>query len=92
MTELFVPNILIVALSWVTFCLHPLAVPGRVSLGAVTVLTMSSQGSATRQNAPKVSSRKTGYIGCTRRKQHNICWTTLCANKYKYINGETGPT
>ena len=55
MTELFIPDILIVALSWVTFWLHPLAVPGRVSLGAVTVLTMSSQGSASRRNAPKVS-------------------------------------
>ena len=55
MTELFIPDILIVALSWVTFWLHPLAVPGRVSLGAVTVLTMSSQGSASRLNAPKVS-------------------------------------
>ena len=55
MTELFVPNILIVVLSWVTFWLHPLAVPGRVSLGAVTVLTMSSQGSASSLNAPKVS-------------------------------------
>ena len=55
MTELFVPNILIVALPWVTFWLHPLAVPGRVSLSAVTVLTMSSQGSASSLNAPKVS-------------------------------------
>lgn len=55
MIELFAPNILIVALSWATFWLHPLAVPGRVSLGVVTFLTISSQGTATRQNAPKVS-------------------------------------
>ncbi|XP_052077660.1 glycine receptor subunit alpha-2-like isoform X1 [Mytilus californianus] len=55
MTEIFIPDILIVVLSWVSFWLHPLAVPGRVSLGAVTVLTMSSQGSASRRNAPRVS-------------------------------------
>ena len=62
MTELFVPDILIVVLSWVTFWLHPLAVPGRVSLGAVTVLTISSQGTATRQNAPKVSYVTAVYV------------------------------
>ncbi|XP_071125831.1 glycine receptor subunit alpha-2-like [Mytilus edulis] len=55
MTEIFIPDILIVVLSWVSFWLHPLAVPGRVSLGAVTVLTMSSLGSASRRNAPRVS-------------------------------------
>ena len=53
--EVFVPDMLIVILSWVTFLINPLAVPARVSLGAVTVLTISSLGSATRHNAPKVS-------------------------------------
>ncbi|XP_076118132.1 glycine receptor subunit alpha-2-like [Mytilus galloprovincialis] len=55
MTEVFIPDVLIVLLSWVTFWLHPDAVPARVSLGAVTVLTISSQGSAARRYAPKVS-------------------------------------
>jgi len=55
LTELFIPDILIVVLSWVSFWLHPLAVPGRVSLGAITVLTISSQGSSSRRHAPKVS-------------------------------------
>lgn len=55
MTEVFIPDILVVVMSWVSFWLHPDAVPGRVSLGAVTVLTISSQGSASRRHAPKVS-------------------------------------
>ena len=52
---MFIPDVLIVVLSWASFWLHPLAVPGRVSLGVITVLTISSQGSASRRNAPKVS-------------------------------------
>lgn len=55
LTEVFIPDILIVVMSWVSFWLHPVAVPGRISLGAVTVLTVSSQGSASRRHAPKVS-------------------------------------
>ncbi|CAG2235750.1 GRGLCN [Mytilus edulis] len=55
MLEIFVPDMLIVIMSWVSFWLHPLAVPGRISLGAITVLTMSSQGSTARLNAPQVS-------------------------------------
>ncbi|XP_052077996.1 glycine receptor subunit alphaZ1-like [Mytilus californianus] len=55
MLEIFIPDMLIVITSWVSFWLHPLAVPGRISLGAITVLTMSSQGSAARLNAPQVS-------------------------------------
>ena len=53
LTELFIPEILV--LSWVSFWLHLLAVPGRVSLDAITVLTISSQGSSARRHAPKVS-------------------------------------
>lgn len=55
MLEIFIPDMLIVITSWVSFWLHPLAVPGRISLGAITVLTMSSQGSAARLHAPQVS-------------------------------------
>ena len=47
---------MIVFLSWVSFFLDPLAVPGRISLGVLTVLTISTQmASAVSSSMPKVS-------------------------------------
>ena len=55
----YVPSIMVVLLSWVSFWLDPLAVPGRTSLGVLTVLTMTTtmtSGSST--SLPKVSYTK----------------------------------
>lgn len=60
--ELFIPDVLIIVLSWVSFWLHPDSVPARVSLGCVTVLTISSQSSASRAHAPRVSYVKASDI------------------------------
>ncbi|VDI05306.1 Hypothetical predicted protein, partial [Mytilus galloprovincialis] len=74
MLEIFVPDMLIVIMSWVSFWLHPLAVPGRISLGAITVLTMSSQGSTARLNAPqperKVSEETAVEMAAKRKEIH----------------------
>ncbi|XP_053400445.1 glycine receptor subunit alpha-2-like [Mercenaria mercenaria] len=54
-TQVFIPSILIVFLSWVSFWLDIDAVPARISLGLLTVLTMTTQSSGARNNLPKVS-------------------------------------
>ena len=41
--EYYIPSILLVTMSWVSFWLDPNAVPARVSLGVTTLLTMSTQ-------------------------------------------------
>ena len=54
-TQVYVPSVLIVILSWVSFWLDFEAVPARISLGLLTVLTMTTQSSGARANLPKVS-------------------------------------
>jgi len=53
--QIYIPSILIVVLSWVSFWLNIDAVPGRVSLGLLTVLTMTTQSSGANASLPKVS-------------------------------------
>ena len=54
-TQVYIPSILIVILSWVSFWLDVEAVPARISLGLLTVLTMTTQSSGARASLPKVS-------------------------------------
>ncbi|GFN82253.1 glycine receptor subunit alpha-2 [Plakobranchus ocellatus] len=53
--QVFVPSILIVVLSWVSFWLDIDAVPARISLGLLTVLTMTTQSANARAHLPRVS-------------------------------------
>lgn len=55
MIQLYIPSILIVFLSWVSFYLNVSAVPARISLGILTVLTLTTQRSAGMAALPKVS-------------------------------------
>ena len=54
-TQIYVPSLLIVILSWVNFWLDCEAVPARISLGLLTVLTMVTQSSGSKSNLPRVS-------------------------------------
>ncbi|GFS17136.1 glycine receptor subunit alpha-1 [Elysia marginata] len=53
--QIYVPGILIVGLSWVSFWLDLEAIPARVSLGVLTVLTLNTHGSHIQSQLPKVS-------------------------------------
>ncbi|XP_061163866.1 glycine receptor subunit alpha-2-like [Saccostrea echinata] len=53
--QIFIPSILIVTLSWVSFWVDMDAIPARVSLGVLTVLTMTTQSSGARSALPRVS-------------------------------------
>lgn len=53
--QLYVPSILIVILSWVSFWINVDAIPARVSLGLLTVLTMTTQSTGANSNLPRVS-------------------------------------
>ncbi|XP_045205198.2 glycine receptor subunit alpha-2-like [Mercenaria mercenaria] len=53
--QIYIPSILTVILSWVNFWLDCTAVPARITLGLLTVLTMTTQSSAARANLPQVS-------------------------------------
>ncbi|XP_063844108.1 glycine receptor subunit alpha-3-like isoform X1 [Scylla paramamosain] len=53
--QTYIPTILIVVISWVSFWLDPNAVPGRVSLGVTTLLTLTTLASGIRAQLPPVS-------------------------------------
>uniref|UniRef100_A0A672NKQ0 Glycine receptor subunit alpha-2-like n=1 Tax=Sinocyclocheilus grahami TaxID=75366 RepID=A0A672NKQ0_SINGR len=53
--QMYIPSLLIVILSWVSFWIHMDAAPARVALGITTVLTMTTQSSGSRASLPKVS-------------------------------------
>ena len=53
--QVYIPTILIVILSWVSFWINVDAIPARVSLGLLTVLTMTTQSTAANSGMPRVS-------------------------------------
>ena len=56
--QTYIPSTLIVVLSWVSFWISSDSVPARISLGVTTVLTMTTQLSASQQSVPRVSYTK----------------------------------
>ena len=55
MMQTYIPSILIVVLSWVSFWINIDAVPARISLGLLTVLTMTTQSVGMWMSLPRVS-------------------------------------
>ncbi|GFN84033.1 hypothetical protein PoB_001053900 [Plakobranchus ocellatus] len=64
MIQIYIPSALIVVLSWVSFCLDVGAVPARISLGILTVLTMTNMKTIAVSSLPKVRSSRVDGI-CT---------------------------
>ncbi|KAK7071309.1 Histamine-gated chloride channel subunit [Halocaridina rubra] len=55
MLHTYVPTVLIVTLSWMSFWIAPDATPARVTLGVTSILTMATQYSQSTKNLPPVS-------------------------------------
>ncbi|XP_034153534.1 glycine receptor subunit alpha-2 isoform X2 [Esox lucius] len=53
--QMYIPSLLIVILSWVSFWINMDAAPARVALGITTVLTMTTQSSGSRASLPKAT-------------------------------------
>jgi len=53
--QTYIPTMLMVSISWVSFWLDPNAAPGRITLGVTTLLTLTTLSSGIRQNLPPVS-------------------------------------
>ena len=58
--QTYIPSVLIVILSWVSFWIDMDAVPARITLGLLTVLTMTTQHSGISARLPRVSYIKVG--------------------------------
>ncbi|KAF8790542.1 glycine receptor subunit alpha-3-like [Argiope bruennichi] len=55
LVQSYLPTILIVVISWVSFWLDVEAIPARITLGVTTLLTISSKSSGIQSNLPPVS-------------------------------------
>ncbi|XP_064652877.1 glycine receptor subunit alpha-2-like isoform X2 [Lineus longissimus] len=55
MIQIYIPSVMIVILSWVAFWISIDAIPARVTIGLLTVLTMTTQSAGARQQLPRVS-------------------------------------
>ncbi|UYV62328.1 hypothetical protein LAZ67_2000111, partial [Cordylochernes scorpioides] len=55
LVQSYLPTILIVVISWVSFWLDVDAIPARITLGVTTLLTISSKGAGIQANLPPVS-------------------------------------
>ena len=53
--QVYVPSILIVILSWVSFWINIESSPARVSIGLLTVLTTTTMSAGARASLPRVS-------------------------------------
>ncbi len=53
--QMYIPSLLSVILSWVSFWINMDAAPARVALGITTVLTRTTQSSGSRASLPKVN-------------------------------------
>ncbi|XP_012939426.1 glycine receptor subunit alpha-3 [Aplysia californica] len=53
--QVYVPSFLVVSLSWVNFWLDINAIPARISLGLLTVLTTTTMSVGAKSNLPRVS-------------------------------------
>ena len=62
--QMYIPSLLIVILSWVSFWINMDAAPARVGLGITTVLTMTTQSSGSRASLPKVSLETSDWPKC----------------------------
>ncbi|XP_067663256.1 glycine receptor subunit alpha-2-like isoform X1 [Haliotis asinina] len=83
--QVYVPSVLIVILSWISFWIDIGAVPARISLGVLTVLTMTTQSSGAQSSLPRVS-----YV-----KAIDV-WMSICLFfvftallEYAYVNVQT---
>ncbi|XP_015428712.1 PREDICTED: glycine receptor subunit alpha-2-like [Dufourea novaeangliae] len=68
MMDYYIPSILIVVISWVSFWLHMDASPPRIVLGTNTILTFMTLASKVANSLPKVSYIKASeiwFLGCT---------------------------
>lgn len=55
LVQSYLPTVLIVVISWVSFWLDVEAIPARITLGVTTLLTISSKGAGIQGNLPPVS-------------------------------------
>ncbi|XP_019379402.1 PREDICTED: glycine receptor subunit alpha-2-like [Gavialis gangeticus] len=88
--QMYIPSLLIVILSWVSFWINMDAAPARVALGITTVLTMTTQSSGSRASLPKDLCTGEGCINSTNgvvvEENNRLCKYLPCGLNYVFID------
>ena len=85
MIQTYIPSVLIVSLSWVSFWINIDAVPARISLGVLTVLTLTTQSVGVWMSLPRVS-----YIKVSAGGLHGISLICRGIRDWSLITGRGG--
>ena len=79
---MYIPSGLVVMLSWLSFWLHVEAVPARVTLGILTVLTMTTQRSMANTSLARVSYVKAMDVWMA----SCLCFVFCALLEYAFVN------
>ena len=71
--QTYFPSMLVVMLSWVSFWIDPAAVPARISLGLLTVLTMTTQTSVLNSRLPRFIHKIILFFFTSLRRLITVC-------------------
>ena len=82
MIQMYIPSGLVVMLSWLSFWLHVEAVPARVTLGILTVLTMTTQRSMANTSLARVSYVKAMDVWMAT----CLCFVFCALLEYAFVN------
>lgn len=77
--QTYLPSILIVILSWASFWIDHEAVPARISVGLLTVLTITTQLSGSRAQLPRVPYIKVSKSWCADPRLLRLSWCSVHA-------------
>ena len=89
----YIPSCLFVTVAWLSLFVNPEAIPGRISMVMMTLLTLMAMFSGIRQSTPKVSSVHIGghTVQCMLKYPNKILNTSI-ENILKYgFSNITGP-
>ena len=75
--QTYFPSMLVVMLSWVSFWIDPAAVPARISLGLLTVLTMTTQTSVLNSRLPRFIHKIILFFFTPLRRLITVCMSML---------------
>ncbi|XP_039301159.1 glycine receptor subunit alphaZ1-like, partial [Nilaparvata lugens] len=74
LVQSYLPTILIVVISWVSFWMDVDSVPGRTTLGVTTLLAVSSQSSGIQSGLPQCRDTRSGDIAVRLQEVHRKAW------------------
>ena len=84
--QTYLPSMMVVVLSWVSFWIDIDAVPARITLGLLTVLTMTTQSSSISERLPRSVSRHNISIIAAEREPWHLAVTCNTSSRLLFLS------